>query len=429
MQTAIVWFRNDLRLHDNITLLQAIAHNQQIVPVYILDNTVAHGSIHGFPKLGAYRRQFLVQCVNDLRSNLRKAGADLIACEGDTSAVLQTLCTHYKAKAIYYSKEIAPEEVALENSVHQTAQQMGVAVHSYHNATLLSRENLPFSIANLPDVFTTFRQQVERANCIPPALPPPQNINVPADMKQLHIPATKPLIAHPTPIDERAAMHFTGGETAAKARVQHYLWETDGASTYFETRNGLVGHAYSTKLSPWLATGAISARYIHALLKQYEQERIANKSTYWIIFELLWRDFFRLTMEKYGNKLFLPGGPKGKRPASIGNDVAFQKWINGTTGDDFVNANMRELKHTGFMSNRGRQVVASYLVHDLKFNWLKGAAYFESMLVDYDVHSNYGNWAYVAGVGNDPRENRYFNTQKQAATYDPHAQYRKLWLQ
>lgn len=428
MQTAIVWFRNDLRLHDNITLLQAIAHNQQIVPLYILDNAIARGCLHSFPKLGAYRRQFLVQCVTDLRSNLQEVGADLIVCEGDTIAVLQALCTQYNATAIYYSKEVAPEEVTLENRLTQAADQMGVAVHSYHNATLLNRENLPFSIANLPDVFTTFRQQVERVNSIPPALPP-LSINVPADMQQVHIPAALPLTAQPTPLDKRAAIHFTGGETAAIARVQQYLWETDGASTYFETRNGLVGHAYSTKLSPWLATGAISARYIHAQVKQYEQERIANKSTNWIIFELLWRDFFRLTMEQYGNKFFLPGGPKGKRPATTADDDAFQQWINGTTNDDFVNANMRELMYTGFMSNRGRQVVASYLVHDLKVNWLKGAAYFESMLVDYDVHSNYGNWAYVAGVGNDPRENRYFNTQKQAATYDPNAEYRKLWLQ
>lgn len=103
------------------------------------------------------------------------------------------------------------------------------------------------------------------------------------------------------------------------------------------------------------------------------------------------------------------------------------KWIEGETGDDFVDANMIELKTTGFMSNRGRQNVASYLVHKLNLDWRVGAAWFESMLIDYDVTSNYGNWIYAAGVGNDPRD-RVFNTKKQAGMYDKSGAYRKLWL-
>jgi deoxyribodipyrimidine photo-lyase len=107
----------------------------------------------------------------------------------------------------------------------------------------------------------------------------------------------------------------------------------------------------------------------------------------------------------------------------------FEKWKNGNTGIDFVDANMIELKLTGFMSNRGRQNVASYLCHNLKLDWRYGAAYFEEQLIDYDVCSNWGNWMYVAGVGNDPRENRVFNMEKQAAMYDHDQSYRNLWLQ
>jgi deoxyribodipyrimidine photo-lyase len=104
------------------------------------------------------------------------------------------------------------------------------------------------------------------------------------------------------------------------------------------------------------------------------------------------------------------------------------KWINGQTESDFVNANMLELRETGFMSNRGRQIVASYLINDLKVDWRFGAAYFEEQLIDYDVCSNWGNWAYLAGVGNDPRSNRYFDTKKQADIYDKNGEYRNRWL-
>jgi deoxyribodipyrimidine photo-lyase len=103
-------------------------------------------------------------------------------------------------------------------------------------------------------------------------------------------------------------------------------------------------------------------------------------------------------------------------------------WINGITKNDFIDANMLELKLTGFMSNRGRQNVASYLINDLQLDWRFGAAYFEEQLIDYDVSSNWGNWAYLAGVGNDPRTNRYFNIEKQANDYDKSKVFRNLWL-
>ncbi|WP_370576763.1 FAD-binding domain-containing protein [Pedobacter sp. N36a] len=103
--------------------------------------------------------------------------------------------------------------------------------------------------------------------------------------------------------------------------------------------------------------------------------------------------------------------------------------MNGTTGVPFIDANMIELKLTGFMSNRGRQNVASYFCNDLCLDWRYGAAYFEQQLIDYDVCNNWGNWAYLAGVGNDPRTNRYFNIDKQSATYDPDLVFQQLWLE
>jgi deoxyribodipyrimidine photo-lyase len=191
----------------------------------------------------------------------------------------------------------------------------------------------------------------------------------------------------------------------------------------------LLGSDYSTKLSPWLAIGSISPRYIYSKIKEFEALHGANDSTYWLVFELLWRDFFRFMFKKHTNKLFLINGIcKTLKHKSNTNLYKLISWVNGETGNDFVDANMKELKYTGFMSNRGRQVVASFLINDLEIDWRYGASYFEQELIDYDVCNNWGNWAYIAGVGNDPKSSRYFDTVKQASEYDKKGEYRKKWL-
>ena len=164
-------------------------------------------------------------------------------------------------------------------------------------------------------------------------------------------------------------------------------------------------------------------------VKKYEKQFGVNDSTYWLIFELLWRDFFRFMFKKYQTKFFLYSGIKTDKVNSKSlNEKLLSQWINGATESDFINANMLELKLTGFMSNRGRQNVASYFCNELNMDWRFGAAYFEEQLIDYDPSSNWGNWAYLAGVGNDPRGHRYFNIEKQANDYDKNKSFRDLWL-
>ena len=232
-----------------------------------------------------------------------------------------------------------------------------------------------------------------------------------------------------TPIDKRAAIGFNGGEFEAIKRLNHYFFKSKCISKYKETRHQMVGADYSSKFSAWLAMGCISPRFIYQELKKYETQFEANDSTYWLIFELLWRDYFRFMMKKHQQQFFLLNGIQTPKLESKAIDLELlQKWINGKTGNDFIDANMIELKLTGFMSNRGRQNVASYFCNELELDWRYGAAYFEQQLIDYDVCSNWGNWAYIAGVGNDPRGNRYFNVEKQADDYDKKRVYRNLWL-
>jgi deoxyribodipyrimidine photo-lyase len=215
---------------------------------------------------------------------------------------------------------------------------------------------------------------------------------------------------------------------AGKQRLQDYFWKNDRLKVYKETRNGMLGGDYSSKFSPWLAIGCLSPRYIAKEVAKYEEERVANDSTYWLIFELLWRDYFRFIAAKHGNKIFKITGLRELSISWQQDWPRFELWRTGKTGYPLIDANMRELAATGFMSNRGRQNVASFLTKNLGIDWRIGAEWFESLLIDYDPCSNWGNWNYTAGVGNDARGFRFFNTIKQAKDYDAKGEYVKHWL-
>ncbi len=431
-KAAIVWFRQDLRLHDNEALVNALEQADEVLPVYIFDPRVFEGKTRqfGFPKTGGHRAQFILESVADLRANLRAKGADLLIRVGKPEEVLPQLTQETHSSWVFCNRERTQEEKEVQAAVEDRLWLIGREIRFSRGKMLYYTADLPFPISQTPDVFTQFRKEVERI------VPVRQPLEVPAAISLPRIPGldygSLPVLADfglsIPPKDARAAVSIQGGETAGLARLQHYLWGTDAISTYKETRNGLIGADYSTKFSPWLAQGCLSPKYIYHTIKAYEAERGANESTYWVFFELLWRDFFRLQAKKYNELIFLRGGTKQEADPRWSNDrKLLLAWVAGETGAPFIDANMREIAQTGFMSNRGRQNVASYLVKDLYVNWQMGAEYFESVLLDYDPASNWGNWNYVAGVGADPRENRYFNILTQACRYDSQGEYVKLW--
>ncbi len=451
MKTAIFWFRNDLRLHDNRALAAACAAYPQVLMVYCLDPRLWQELDLGFKKTGAFRTQFLLESLSDLKQNLQKRGSDLLLLEGRPERALPLLAQRVGASRIFASQEATSEEILVEENLKKVLPNT-IKLQLFWQSTLHLLEDLNFEVQHLPDIFTQYRKKVENKVRIQPPLPTANTFGentfsifseVAAFNTQYQPLGIKILDTLPTLADfgfeaqevekvvnpdSRAVLPFKGGETAALARLQNYFWEKDALRYYKETRNGLIGADYSSKFSAWLALGALSPRQIYSQIQAYERERIANDSTYWLVFELLWRDYFRWVALKYGNRLFWSSGLKGEKLPTNPYKPAFEKWKNAHTRQPFIDANMKELALTGFMSNRGRQNVASYLVKDLKVEWRWGAAYFESQLIDYDVASNWGNWTYVAGVGNDPRENRYFNPKTQAERYDPKGEYVDLWL-
>jgi deoxyribodipyrimidine photo-lyase len=428
MKTTIVWFKTDLRLHDNETLVKAISQSDSIVPVYCLDDSHFITTDFGFKKTGSFRTQFLMESLKDLDANLRKLGSGLIVVKGKPEVELPKIVQEFKASKVVAKREVSYEEKQTEVLVQKELFKLKCELQTFSTSTLYHAEDLPFSIKDIPDVFTNFRKKIEHDSTIRVPFDVPSKISSP-EIPSLNLPPISDFGVLKTTIDKRAAIRFKGGESQAISRLNHYFFESKSISDYKETRNGLVGADYSSKFSAWLALGCISPRFIYQELKKYETQFGANESTYWLVFELLWRDYFRFMMKKYNAKFFLQAGIQNKEILENKPDLKqLQNWIDGKTGADFVDANMIELKRTGFMSNRGRQIVASYFCNDLKLDWRYGAAYFEQQLIDYDVCSNWGNWAYLAGVGNDPRGNRYFNIEKQASDYDKKRVYRNLWL-
>jgi deoxyribodipyrimidine photo-lyase len=429
MNTSIVWFKTDLRLHDNETLIKAIEQSNEIIPVFCFDENEFKNTEFGFQKTGNFRAQFLLESIKDLDNNLRKLGSGLVIVRGKPEYELFKLVQKYQATKVFAKKEVAYEEKQTEERVEKELWKLKCELKTFSTSTLYHAQDLPFSIKDIPDVFTNFRKRTEKESQIRDIFPAPKTIKSPA-IPELVLPRLEQLGLTQIKVDQRSAFPFKGGETEAYNRLNYYFNETKLISKYKETRNELIGIDYSSKFSPWLANGCLSPREIYFELKKYEEKFGANESTYWLVFELLWRDYFRFMMKKHRHQFFLQTGIKpSESPTHLNNQELLYQWINGNTGVDFIDANMIELKLTGFMSNRGRQNVASYLCNDLKLDWRYGAAYFEQQLIDYDVCSNWGNWAYLAGVGNDPRGNRYFNITKQAEDYDLNNQFRNLWIQ
>jgi deoxyribodipyrimidine photo-lyase len=353
----------------------------------------------------------------------------------------------------------------------------------------MGSDDIPFeNINDLPDVFTTYRKSLEplrekaRKNLASPSkLPPfphlsaiaphPTYISIPESKSDLLDAVIKPLpdsleLRFPPKwpdeddLKSKSAHPFIGGETNAKERLKHLI-VSGSMTSYKDTRNGLLGLDFSTKLSGYLAIGCLTARQIHAAMCLLEDGEAAvtttsedkelmevfrstpgfgegeNEGTKTVRFELLWRDYMRLCARKFGPKLFHLDGFRGstdRKWETVGDEASAEskdkldRFLSGRTGIGLIDASQRELFLTGYSSNRARQNVANFLAKHLSIDWRLGAEWYESMLIDYDVSSNWGNWQYVSGVGNDPREGRIFNPIKQALDYDPKGEYIKTWI-
>lgn len=416
----LYWFRNDLRLDNNPSLNTLNDLCDELVFVYVFDATLLEKTPFQLSRIAKPRLTFIRECLSDLSQQLEQQQQKLIIKVGNPDQIIADLINQYRIDAVaftslsgvYEKRQISRLKADFKNQV---------TFYSDESFTLFREKQLPFALDEMPDGFSPFRKKIERTLSskdsikhivtTPPAFAPPI-----AGMESI---MSEPLptidgIEHPS-----SAMKHQGGERAAQEQLNYYSFQTQQLSQYKETRNGLDGWDFSSKLSAYLAQGCLSPQQVMKTVLNYEEEFGSNESTYWLYFELLWREFYQWHQEKHQSHLYLKQGIQGIDPELAYEQSLFKQWKNGETSSDFVNAFMLQLKHTGWMSNRGRQIVASYLLNQLQLDWRYGAAWFEKQLIDYDSASNWGNWQYLAGVGVDPRGRRAFNIEKQRKTYDP----------
>lgn len=427
----ILWFRNDLRLHDNEALIDALDAGGTIFPVYVFDDRVFKGKTkYGFQKTGVFRAKFILESVLDLKKSLQDLGSDLIIRTGHPEEVLTDLAKELKTSWIFCNRERTSEELKVQDTLERNLWSIGQEIRFSRGKMLYYTSDLPFPVTHTPDIFTHFRKEVEKIVQVREPFSVPESIHTDLEAVDFgEMPELEDFGFKKNDIDKLSGKLLNGGESEGVKRLQNYVWETDHVARYKDTRNEMLGMDYSSKFSAYLAQGCLSPKLIFHEIQKYESSRVKNESTYHLFFELLWRDFFRLMGKKHGDPIFLKGGIKGEVRPELKDDLAlFKIWSQGRTGIPFIDAAMRELNTTGFMSNRARQNVASFLVNDLHINWQIGAEYFESLLIDYDPCSNWGNWNYISGVGNDPRENRHFNVILQAKRYDANGCFVKHWL-
>ncbi|RUO37283.1 hypothetical protein CWE13_04785 [Aliidiomarina shirensis] len=468
----LIWFRRNLRIANNPALEAAFDRSAasgidmaKPLGVFCYDRQYT-GTWLGMPRCGPLRAKFLWESVQNLRKKLQYIGSELVIQADEPEVLLPKLCQDLNITHVHTQRLFAHEETESAERVRRALEAIGVKLVQHECYTLLStkhvREHHPEPFSS----FSKFRRKVAS----------PEDGVVVRELwhlkehgvwhellwHQAKKGARENGVRHhvlkvsPIPVnaytDERAVLPFKGGETAGLQRLKVYAEQAVGH--YKETRNGLIGADYSSKLSPWLNLGCISPAQVLQAVRKYEAENGANSSTEWLIVELLWRDFFQFLAAERGSHLFQGAAkPLGKVPELHDNDPNFIKvpelrdndpdfikvpelrdndpnfWggCAGKTDNEFLNANMCELAKTGYMSNRGRQNVASALIHDMAVDWRLGALWFEAQLLDYDPASNYGNWQYIAGLAANPRGGSSFNLKKQAQMYDPDGAYQKLW--
>jgi deoxyribodipyrimidine photo-lyase len=463
----VVWFRNNLRLHDNALLHEATKHHDQILCVYVIDPRLfplSSDSIDHVEKLSCRRASFLLESLDDLRQSLLKINQQLVVTIGrpeecipyvhgsSLDNTLSALISEHGCH-IYVEEEVGTyEDKLIKRLADNIRLNDKISLRVLDNVQALhSKVALAFTndLSDLPKSFTKFRKFVEGKtnpqeilNSIWPTVSVGELGTCPIPSVSDSLPSLLNLGYSDDEIHQMEALRklgslpFNGGESHALSRLHTWIFESDNLKDYLHRRNGLLGESFSSKLSPWLAVGCLSVRTVYQEVKRYEKEVISNESTAWFKSHLTVRDFYHYIALKHGRALFQRHGVQGHPNAAFSgswrdrNDTRtielVSSWMKGSTGVPIIDACMRELMSTGYMSNRGRQIVASFLIWDAGMNWRIGARFFERMLLDYDIASNYGSWVSAAGLLHN-RINR-FHVIQQSRDFDPDGDFIRYWM-
>jgi len=417
----LVWFRNDLRLHDNEMLVEAILKSDSILPVYILDPRIFGDTKYGTLKTGNIRAKFILESVESLRNSLKQIGGNLLIANGQPEEIIPSLVEEYEITEVYHHREVAKEETHISSLVENALWKLRINLKHFIGHTLYNKEDLPFPIKDIPDAFNQFKKKIERDSIIKPCFAAPDRVNVAEVIDWGNLLPIEDFDLQEPEQDKRSDFEFFGGEAEGLAHLQKVISAMQQAAT---TKNLIL----ASKLSAWLAMGSLSPRKVYWEIKKMESTPNAKAMYNHVLLGLLWRDYFRFMFKKYGNVFFNPDGFGSQGIVDVEHQESnFVKWKNAQTGFAVVDAVMNELNQTGYISNIARQTAALYLINNLEVSWVYGASYFEEKLIDYNPASNWGNWANIAGVGNDQKSKSVFDLDKNIKNLDPKGNYAITW--
>ena len=413
----VLWLRNDLRLHDHQGFRMAHSAGLPLTVVYILPSHWVARDRQGLNRLGNAKATFLRACLIDLQRTLSDQNLTLHVLSGDPVTLLAELLGEHGE--LLTSEAQAPEEQQWLDRLNQTHR-----LRTYTSQTLYNRFQLETLLHDWPVSFSRFRRWLQKQ----PQLLIAQDEESPEINLTDHPVHTRAPVHWPDQPGADIRLPLNGGERVARQHLQDYLWRSRAVGHYRQTRNRLLGPNSSSLFSAHLAWGALSVREIWRQLDAWESLNSENPSVRALRDELLWREYFHWSLVVNGSRLFQHQGLRDKPPETGHNEDFWQAWCQARTGIPGIDAGLKELVRTGFVSNRLRQNMASYFVHELKLDWRLGARWFEQHLIDADPGSNYGNWAYIAGVGHNPRPCHRFHLNQQLEHYDPELIHLRHWL-
>ncbi|KAF7774493.1 deoxyribodipyrimidine photo-lyase [Pseudoalteromonas citrea] len=412
-------FTQDCRVQDNDALYLLASSVDTLICLYCVAPQTRYDKQFSQTTASEAQKGYLKSTLQGLQNSLAQLGQTLNVEYGDRRGVIADYISRFEITHVASSIPVAYNESHMWQWLKSTFSH--VNFQTANNSQIYYRTQLPFDLAELPKSFSSFRKFIERdAQC--------ERTETIPQRPCFHLPPPPCLMQFKLPkyLINTQNNDYYGGEENAQKHLRGYF-NSDAASGYKQTRNALHGNHFSTLFSPYLAHGALSPQQVLRALNEYENQHGSNESTYWIYFELLWREYFHWYSQLHQSALFKFTGITNTKPLTSFYPQRFAAWCNGNTPEPLINALINELNKTGWISNRGRQIIASYLVNELQVDWRYGAAYFEQRLIDYDVASNWGNWQYIAGVGADTKGGRHFNIQKQVRLYDPDGEYTRQW--
>ncbi|MEV0757009.1 deoxyribodipyrimidine photo-lyase [Streptosporangium sp. NPDC050280] len=399
--TVIVLFSRDLRVHDHPALAAACEHARHVVPLFVADPSVPGGD----------RRGFLAECLADLSESLRERGGELVVRRGDPIAETMRLARETGARAVHVSMDVSTLARRRQRRLAEECERARTAFHMFPGLTIVPPDALrPSGGGDHYRVFTPYwrawarqpRREVLKA---------PGVVRVPEGVWAGRL---------PEPGRESHEL-FGGGETVGRRRMRQWLKHC--VDDYADGHDDMAGNRTS-RLSPYLRFGCVSPLELEALAREAGgtgKGGGGGEGTEEFVRQLCWRDFFYQVTRAFPRINRDDYRPRGHEWRD--DDHAAQAWKEGMTGVPIVDAGMRQLLTEGWMHNRARMIVGSFLVRRLGVDWRVGADHFFDLLLDGDIANNYGNWQWVAGTGNDTRPNRPVNHIRQAKRYDPEGEY------